>query len=146
MRKLKRENWCITYLVELLCFVFFKMTVTVQMGNMLPTSQMRSVKNKSSVSSVLWRVNFYLSSDSNSTLWYGHKHYYCPMCVKLFIFTPHALCETMGRRLVGVRRMAGKPKQSFFIPTLPFKVQRKSLSTNLKFVNFKRWNCMLQRL
>ena len=38
----------------------------------------------------------------------------------------------MGRRLVDVREMAVKLKQSFFIPTLPFKVQQKSLSTNLK--------------
>ena len=47
------------------------------------------------------------------------------MYVKLFIFTLHALCETMGRRLVGVRGMAVKLKQSFFIPTLPLKVQQK---------------------
>ena len=98
MRKLKRENnWCITYLAKLLCFSFCKMTVqwftnfflqklgNRSLENMLPNSQMRSVRNQSSHSSVLWVVI--------ATVPFGIGiNNYVLMSVKLFIFVPHALC------------------------------------------------------
>ena len=57
---------------------------------------------------------------------------YVLMCVKLFIF---ALCLTMGKRLVSVGGMT-VPDEEFGIYLSKF--NQKSLSTNLKFVNFKR--------
>ena len=64
------------------------------LGNMLPTSQMRSVKNKLSVSSVLWRVNFWVVI---ATVPFGmgiNNNYYCPDVCKVIHF--HSPCTLLN--------------------------------------------------